>query len=206
MSSYSEGQTHQLMNALEAADYTADNITELGQKSDRLANILGVLLGTHEIKLKIGHMVDLSSPSKLPFVEAKLEVHRGNGVVKLEKRNGGLYLNGKKIRLFRSEGQTNGQVVGGHDLRKELEARGSNVSAKVLDYLAEHPELWPESWKKDSQGNVVFVYFWDDIFRSPSNGSLYVRYGFWSGGRVLSGYFWLGHDWGGHYPAASLQD
>jgi hypothetical protein len=48
MSSYSEGQTHQLANALESARFTADDITKLGQYRN-LSDICGVLRGTHRI-------------------------------------------------------------------------------------------------------------------------------------------------------------
>ncbi|HWQ60219.1 MAG TPA: hypothetical protein VN420_03655 [Candidatus Fimivivens sp.] len=48
MSSYKEGQTHQLANALEAAGYTKDDLTRLGQFPHHPL-ILGVLRGTHEI-------------------------------------------------------------------------------------------------------------------------------------------------------------
>ncbi|MBI2049097.1 MAG: hypothetical protein HYT29_01505 [Parcubacteria group bacterium] len=49
MSSYTEGQIHQLANALEARGFTPDDITKLGQSED-LPAIRGVLRGTYEIK------------------------------------------------------------------------------------------------------------------------------------------------------------
>jgi hypothetical protein len=61
----------------------------------------------------------------------------------------------------------------------------------VLDHLVECPEDWPESWKKDNQRNTTYVYFWDDIFERPLFGNLYVRYGSWRGGKVVSGCFCL---------------
>lgn len=151
----------------------------------------------------IDHTIDLESPVRSPFHEAVLEVHRGKGVVKLEKRDDILYLDDKPLSLFLSKKQKKGSVVVGHDLRKELEKKGYNVSAKVLDYLFDHPELWPESWKKDAQGDTIYVFFWDDIFRYPANGSLFVRYGYWDGGRVVSRYGWLDSCWDGSNPAAS---
>lgn len=163
--------------------------------------ICGVARGTHEIK-PIDHVIDLSALARLPFDGATLEVHRGSGIAKLERRGDDLYLDGKKINLFLSKKQKVGSI-GGHDLRKEVEKRGDNVSAKVLDYLVDHPELWPESWKKDKGGNTVYVFFWDDIFRR-SGGGFCVRCGCWGGGRVVSGCYWLGSGWDGSDPAASL--
>jgi hypothetical protein len=200
MSSYSEGQTHQLADALEMAGFKGGDLTKLGQSQPTLALIRGVLQGTHEIK-PIDHVIDLSAPARLPFDGASLEVHRGEGIVKLERRSDDLYLDGKKLNLFVSKKQKGGIV--GHELRKELEKRGGNVSTKVLDHLVDHPDLWPESWKKDKDGNTVYVFFWDDIFRDPK-GHLCVRYGYWREGRVVSSCGWLDRGWSGRSPAASL--
>ncbi len=150
------------------------------------------------------HTIDLSSPCRLPFSGAEVEIHRGEGVVKLEKRGDDLYLDGKKITLFLSEEQKGTGRIVGHPLRKKLEVRGGNVSAKVLDHLEDHPELWLESWKKNEDGETLYVFFWGDIFRNPSYGSLYVRFGYWRVGRVLSSYHWLDDGWRSFNPAASL--
>ena len=149
-------------------------------------------------------LIDLSIPCTLPFKGAERISPAKSGVVKLEKRGDDLFLDGKKINLFLSDGQRNGHTIGGHDLRKELETRGGNVGGSILDHLVAHPELWPESWKKDSNGNTIYVFFWDDIFRH-SGGDLYVRYGYWHGGLVISDYGYLGHDWHFSHPAASSQ-
>ena len=172
-------------------------------RDDRLAldDVRKVALRIAEIK-PIDHVIDLSSPARLPFIGATLEVHRGSGIVKLERRGDDLYLDGKKINLFLSKKQKGGSI-GGHDLRKELEKRGDNVSAKVLDHLVDHPELWPESWKKDKDCKTIYIFFWDDIFRD-SDGGLFVRFGCWRGGKVVSNYVWLGHGWFGYSPSASL--
>lgn len=51
MSSYKEGQTHQLANALEAAGFTPDHLTKLGQHS-KLGDFRLVLDGRAEIVVK----------------------------------------------------------------------------------------------------------------------------------------------------------
>jgi len=149
-------------------------------------------------------LIDLSQLCKLPFNGAERVSPAKSGIVKLERRADALYLDGKKIELFRSSSQEGDRYIVGHELRKELEARGGNISAKVLDYLEEHPELWPESWKKDGDGSTIYIYFWDDIFRNLANGNLYVRFGYWNEGRVVSDYRWLDNDWNRHDPAASV--
>jgi hypothetical protein len=164
----------------------------------------GVAKGTHEIK-PIDHVIDLGSLCKPPFNGAERMSPPKSGIVKLERRDDTLHLDGKPINLFLAEGQKNGEVISGHDLRKELEARGGNLSANVLDHLVAHPELWPESWKKDARGNTVYVFFWDDIFRMPVSGNLYVRCGHWSGGEVVSFDNGLNDDWGGNLPAATTE-
>lgn len=189
------------MEKLEAAGFTPAEVTSLAQ-SGQLAEFRGVLRGTHEIRV-IEHVIDLSVPCALPFNGAERVSPAKSGIVRLERRGDDLYLDGRKVNLFLSEAQKAGSQVG-YDLRKEVEARGGNASAKVLDYLVEHPNLWPEHWKKDDQGRTVYVLFWDDIFRGPSVGRLCVRYGCWRGGRVVSDYGWLGGDWRGSGPAASL--
>ena len=201
-SEISVGVSHELAITATKVGFQPKDFATLAHSESKLSEILGVLRGTHEIK-PVDHVIDLDSSARLPFDGAVLEMHRGAGVVKLEKRDDVLYLGGKPLDLFLSHKQTNGKVVEGHELRKELEKRGNNVSAKVLDHLVDHPELWPEKWKKDDQGNTIYVFFWDDIFRRPSLDSLFVRYGYWNEGKVVSSCGWLGNDWDSNDPAAS---
>lgn len=50
MSSYTEGQIHQLAERLQAEGYTPDHLRRLGQNEKNiLTSVLGVLSGTHEI-------------------------------------------------------------------------------------------------------------------------------------------------------------
>jgi hypothetical protein len=199
--SYSFKLVEQLVTDLLEDGFTPEEITKF-HSNGNLRAFHGVLRGTHEIK-PIDHVIDLSAPARLPFNFATNEVHHGDGVVKLERREDDLYLGGKKISLFLSKKQQPGGSVDGYDLRKELEKRDGNLSAKVLDYLVDHPEFWPESWKKDKYGKTIRVFFWNDIFRSL-DGDPCVRYGIWSDGKVLSHHHWLEHDWTSNDPTASL--
>lgn len=199
---YTIDQMKWLSDRFEEDELTPDEVNALAE-SGRLRNIRGVLRGTHEIRA-INHIVDLSVPCKLPFNGAERVSQAKSGVVKLERRGDNLYLDGEKINLFLSAGQQGDSYIVGHDLRKELEARGGNLGGSILDHLVAHPEMWPESWKMDSQGNTIYVYFWDDIFRHPTNGRLCVRCGYWLEGEVVSRYRWLGNGWDRHHPAASV--
>ena len=199
---YTIDQLKWFSDRLEEDGYTAEQFNLLGQ-GGRLTAMLGVIRGTHEIR-PIGHIIDLAVPCKLPFNGAERVSPAKSGVVKLERRGDDLYLDGKKIELFRSAGQQGDRYIVGHELRKELEAKGGNVSGSILDHLVAHPELWPESWKRDENGNTIFVYFWDDIFRS-SDGGLCVRCGYWGDGKVVSDCHWLDRGWYRYGPSASIR-
>ena len=147
---YSIDLLKELSYGFEEDGYTAEQVKAL-RAHGRLTAMLGVLRGTHEIR-PIDHIIDLAVPCKLPFNGAERVSPAKSGVVKLEKHGDDLYLDGVKLALFLSEKQKGGKVIGGHDLRKELEAKGGNVSASILDKCVESPALWPESWKKDDQG------------------------------------------------------
>ncbi|HEY4528415.1 MAG TPA: hypothetical protein VJJ48_01130, partial [Candidatus Paceibacterota bacterium] len=181
---YSIDLLKELSDGFEEDGYTPEQVKSL-RAHGRLTAMLGVLRGTHEIR-PMDHVIDLSAPCNLPFDSAERVSPAKTGIVKLEKRDDDLYLDGKKIDLFRSAGQQGDSYIVGHELRKELEGKGGNVGGSILDKCVEHSELWPDSWKKDANGNTLNVFFWDDIFRDPSDGFLCVRCGYWSDGRVVS--------------------
>ena len=128
-----------------------------------------------------------------------IEKHEKCGLMKLEGRGDDLYLNEKKIVLFLSKKQQWGKHAVGHELREELSGK-KVLNGNVLDYLIAHCELIPESWKKDENGNIRYIFFWGTIYIS-SSGGLCVRY-LDLDGRWSRDYDWLGRDWGGHSPAA----
>lgn len=198
---YSIGSMNQLSDALEKVGFTPDELTKLRQPKV-LSGVLGIIRETHEIK-PIDYIIDLSVPCELPFAGAENISAKKSGVVKLERRGDDLFVDGQKINLFLSDQQKVG-THGGHGLRQVLEARGGNQSAKLLDHLKAHPELWPESWKNDSQGRKLCIFFWDDIFRR-SDGDLYVRFGYWNDGEVVSDYRWLYGGWDVGSPSASAK-
>ena len=132
--------------------------------------------------------IDLDSPARLPsgmFSSSVLQIHRGSGIVELCRRGNVLLLNGKPLNLFYSLRQKKHKSLSGRELRHELENRGNNVGAKVLDCLEDNSALCPDNWKRDDDGNTPYFHFWDDIFLDM-NRLPCVRFGRWSDGRVVS--------------------
>ncbi len=118
----------------------------------------------------------------------------------IEKRVDEVYLNGKKLTLHRSERQINGKTVQGHELLLEVENLPVH-NATLHDFFMANPAYVPEDWKKDENGNTIYIFFWGTLFLSPSGDCVYVRYGCWSGDRWVSDYLWLGNRWGARNPA-----
>ena len=205
MSSYSEGQTHQLADKFEAEGFTPAEITQLGQFKN-LAGIKAVLNGQAKIT-PVGEdatrvitinettiVVNLGATPKRPFRGAEVDQHSGKGWVIVEKRADGLYVDGRKVILHLSKRQCGDKWLRGHELRKELMGKPV-LNANLLDALYRNTHLTPEDWK----GRYVF--FWGTIYRG--SGGLYVRYlCFFGVGGWRSEYGWLGGDgFGGRGPA-----
>ena len=213
MSSYSEGQTHQLMERLEAEGFTPDHVTKLGQFGN-LAGVKSVLEGTAKIKPvaedaarvitlnPITIAINLGSTPKLPFNKAEVKENHGCSWAIVEKRAEGLYVNGRKVVLYLSRRQQNGKSLKGYDLREELTGKPV-LNANLLDALAGNPHLIPEDWKKDENGNTRYVFFWATIYRD-AHGCRYVRYLSFHDGSWHRDCNWLAHDWHGSFPAALL--
>lgn len=192
-------QAHELKLAFRRGDWTNEEIKRLCE-GDILTRVRGALRGTHEIK-PIDHVLDLATIPGLPFNGATIVEHQGTGIVRLERREDDLYLDGKKIELHLSPKQKKG-TIGGNDLRKYLEGKPV-LGAAVLDYLLAHPELIPDSWKVNEAGNTLYIFFWGTIYRG-ADGHLYVRYLCWFDERWVSDYYWLDDDWSVDDPSAQL--
>lgn len=184
---YSVGQMNQLGDALEAAGYSPDEVTELRSNIPQLREFKRVLTGLAQIVV-VRHIINLD---KDPFVPGGWEVEE-------HIKGGQLEWDLAKVALYLSEGQQNGKVTLGNQLREEL--KGKPVyNANLLDYLFAHPRLIPEEWKGK------FVFFWGTIYRSSGRGrgsGLYVRCLDWYGRGWLWHYYWLGYGFSGGYPAA----
>lgn len=183
MSSYSEGQTHQLMEKLESEGLAPHDVTLLGQFSN-WRGIQDVLHGRAEIVSK-RHVIDCGADPFLPEGWS-VEQHINRGEFEWGR---------SKVALFLTEEQKSGSVKG-TELR-ELLAGKSVLNANVLDYLLANPHLIPEEWKGK------FVFFWGTVYRR-SGGGLCVRCLDWDGGRWGWGCRWLGFGWNSGYPALVL--
>lgn len=75
MSSYTEGQIHQLANAFEKAGYTPDELRELGQSPETLRKLRGVLCGTHEITSREGSEDDYDPLDHPDVIKKTVEVN-----------------------------------------------------------------------------------------------------------------------------------
>jgi hypothetical protein len=120
-------------------------------------------------------VIDLDAIPSLPFEGARIEKHIGGGKVTIEKRVDGLYIDGKKIVLYRSQLQLSSSWVIGHDLREELTGK-LVLNAVVADFLYAHPRFIPDDWKG------LVVHFWGTIYRNTGD-NLFVPYICWSGGK-----------------------
>ncbi len=187
MSSYTEGQVHQLMESFERAGFTPHHVTELGQsKKNILPQLREVLRGRAEIKL-LKFLIDCDSNPFLPD-GWKMEEHKKGGQIQWDP---------EKVRLYLSSGQC-GRVIEGNELRKELEEKPV-LNANVLDFLLkkENQHLIPNEWK----GKLIF--FWGTLFRN-SRGNLCVCCLSWFDGEWCWRYDLIDRIWGSNSPAVWL--
>jgi hypothetical protein len=184
MSSYTEGQVHQLMNAMERAGFKSDDLTKLGQFKD-LSGLHGLLRGTHDLR-QVKHVIDCNAD---PFCFDGWDVEEHD-------KGGQLEWNVSKIQLYRSKGQEDGNWVEGNKLRKELKGKPV-LNVNVLDYLLKNPHLISGKWKSK------YVFFWGTIYRD-SDGNFIVRCLHWFGDEWGWNFNWLNRDFYGGDPAILL--
>ena len=180
---YSVGQMNQLGDALEAAEYTPDDVTKF-RSSQSLADFKLVLLGRATIQA-IEHLIDCDAD---PFVPS-------GWTVESHQQGGQLVFDHAKVTLYLSNKQQNGGYITGYDLRKELRSKPV-LNANILDYLLKNSHLIPEEWKGK------YIFFWGTIYRG-SDGDLCVRYLCFSVGRWGWGCRWLDCRWNDDDPAVA---
>lgn len=151
---------------------TGDNVSRLGE----------VIRGFSEIK-PLEFAIDCDATPVIPD-GLTIEKHLKGGIIRWTK---------DLVRLHLTKKQKKG-LIGGHELRKELEDE-KVLNACVLDFLLKNPHLIPEEWK----GKAVF--FWGTIYRD-AGGNLYVRCLYWRGSGWGWGYGWLDDGWDEGSPAA----
>jgi hypothetical protein len=147
--------------------------------------------------------LDLAAEPKLPFPTARIASHETGGVVAVESRPDGLYVDAKKVVLFRSERQTAG--VQGPELFGEL--KGKRVlNANVLHFLLQNPEFIPNTpeWRKQGDGDEIMIYFWGTLFGHP-NGDHCVPHMEWNGASWTFSCSSIQNWWMTNQPAALLE-
>lgn len=134
-------------------------------------------------------VINFSEPCELPFLTAqRSKATNWRGDVSFELKNDTPYLNGKKLRFLSLK--ESGWSVEATRAMMELEVWGRNVSAKLLDFFKENPDLFPEKLKKEVGGQPVKIYCWEDLFEHPLHGDQYVRFAYWNTSKeeVVTGY------------------
>ena len=181
-------QASELKAAFRRSDWTNPEIKKICEGSI-LADFHKVVKGLAEIKM-IEHLINLDAD---PFVP-------DGWTVKEHIKAGQWKFNPNEVEFYLSKEQKKGESIEGNKLHKEL-ADKPVFNANVLDYLLAHPELIPDEWKKDKNGNTRYIFFWGTIYRS-SGGRLYVRYLRWDGVEWDWGDHWLVRGFDGIDPAA----
>ncbi len=177
------GQSNKLMDALENAGFTPDDVTKL-QQCRHLGMLKSVLSGQAQI-ITVKHVIDCDSVPYTPSCWG-LEEHVNGGQ---------LEWNPDKVELYRDERQRKVKGLAGKDLRKSLSSK-QVMNANVLDYLLANPELIPNEWKKFT------VYFWGTIYLGGEGPLFSIRGLCWDNGKWISVSGWLGANFLGYDMAA----
>lgn len=190
------GTANDLKMALRRAGYDPADIAKLCV-GDMAAKILPILRSTGVVQI-VKHIINLAGDC-MPK-----EWKVNNWTIVSSPGEGTLELDPSRLQLHLSDNQKDDKVIKGDALRTELETNKVPVlNACVLDYLLLHPELIPEDWKVNENGNTRYVYFWGTIYRDP-DGRLCVRCLFLHDGAWDWYCYWLDDGWSSRHPAASL--
>ncbi|MFA6473399.1 MAG: hypothetical protein WCV85_00830 [Patescibacteria group bacterium] len=200
MSSYLEGQTHQLMDRLEAEGFKPHDITLLGQ-STQLPDILKVLHGRakivpiapkEEIPLDtIVHIVRSIKPVYPDFVKKVMHSE-------LEKTGPLIYDIASAVSLWLHDKQKNSGVVDGKVIYDYLKQNNMLASCGNLQDALAIQKLGVAAFQKAFGNNVV--YFWKSVVQYR-DGRLLVPSLCVEGGQVALGWRWLRDDWHDGRPA-----
>lgn len=188
MSSYSEGQTHLLMEALQAKCFTAEDITKLGQYK-RLSDIRLLLCGLAKVVVN-QDAVDLDAKPIVPDPWPSPHDYEIQ-----EHIRGGLRIWDPTKVVLRLVDQQKSDVTG-HQICVAL--KGQRVlNANALDFLLANPRHIPEEWKGKR------VLFWGTTYRT-AYGYPFVRSLVWRDERWCSEICMLDRNLGMDFPAAVL--
>ena len=213
MSSYSEGQTHQLANAMEAAGYTPAEITALGQNSELLTQIKLVLMGLATIVRECFMLACPKAFDPAKFIGNGWSVWKGpadgdglSGEEERDKRADEFDIVDWEQVLMETHLQENETSVLGEEKLKRANASG-NIQLGDKQFAS----LW-ENYKdkgKDSVPEklrlkgVKVIYFFGTVLRDPY-GDRCVLCLYLHGSEWYWDYRWLGDQWNADDPSASL--
>ncbi|MBP6943186.1 MAG: hypothetical protein KBB55_04050 [Candidatus Buchananbacteria bacterium] len=151
--------------------------------------------------------VNLDALPKLPLQDVTESTNRRGGWAIVQKRDDGdLYVNDRKVILYRSHLQGGDTAIRGHDLHVEL-AGIDVLHPNILDALMEHKHLIPEYWKQGDDGKSILIHFWGVTF-CISAGGVCVRTLCWDADAdAWADHYisWLSVDFKDYYPAAALE-
>ena len=163
MSSYTEGQVHQLMERLEREGFAPSHITKLGQFSN-LCGIRDVLDGFSEIKPMENFLVRISRT----FDPVKF-LGEGWSIVEEETDKRSAALTEFRINDICFGTMLKGReasITGEERLRRLKEADFVRLDADTFLTFWENKSLIPKSWKEKVNGNTRFIFFDGTVLRN----------------------------------------
>lgn len=219
MSSFSEGQTHQLMEALQEKGFTAGQVTELGQNSNGLLDqVKLVLMGLATVVRSYFKLALDKTFNPSEFIGKDWSVWKGpadgkglegdddsvveSGTVDFEQVALETHLQGIETSLNGEE-----KMRRARSDKNKAQLGGKAFLALWNDYQTRKAEGKPEESileklrKSGKIGNVV--YFFGLTLRSP-NGYRNVLYLCFDGPEWYWDCYWLVSDWNSGNPSASL--
>ena len=210
MSSYTEGQTHQVMDALQAAGWTADDVTKFGQFKD-LPGIRSVVRGHAEIRV-VKRPIQRAPFDPAPFIGAGWTTWRGpingnglEGEEECDKRSLALQeVDFTQARFVDGLKEGEKTVKGEEKLRRMRESGDILLDPGFAVTLLNEPGQATLEWYYKTTGKT-YLDFMGRILRNP-NGNRYVLCVFRSGGGQWGWrfFFWLGDGWFADDLSASL--
>jgi hypothetical protein len=203
MSSYTEGQIHQLADALESAGFTPAEITKFGQLGPtRLNEFRFVLNGRAKIvqvpvpvepELHVDNMIRVGRYVRPVYPDwVKKVLHP-----ELEKTGPAEY-DLSCVEQWLHEGQKNGGWVKGRVIYEHLKNEKMLETCMSLRDLEEIQRKGIEPFRKFFKGRVVFA--WKSVVQDDIGG-LDVPYLYEYSGKVVLNWDWLDYDWNDLCPA-----
>lgn len=213
MSSYSEGQTHQLANALEVAGYTAADITTLGQNRELLVEFRLVLRGLAKIVREPFKLACNKSPSPKAFIGKGWAVWKGpvdgNGLEGEEDRDVRedelLVIDWEQVLLEDHLEEEEASIYGEEKLRRaiasgKIQLGGNAFFSLWTDYKTNCENSILEKLRHNG---VTRIYFFGLRLRNPRGGRDVLCL-FVDGSGWCWRCDWLGSSWSDGGRSASL--